>query len=80
MAKQYTVDFEKCALTTQLTTLVGNELIIPPNTLYEQVIADLCNCMLEAIKLDDAQGKQAIGHALHMTLTSVINSPDPAEG
>jgi len=72
MANTYTVDLPNMRLTTATCSLVGDN-IHTNNDPYEVIIADLCKCMLEAIELDDVDGKQAVAAALHIVLTSVLS-------
>lgn len=72
MSDLYTIDEASETLTTATCKFIGNDLHTN-NNVYEVIIKDLCHCMVAAIELDDAIGKQAIGAALHTILSSVLS-------
>jgi hypothetical protein len=67
------VDFANRKLSTATCSLVGDNLHTG-GAEYGVIIRDLCQCMVQAIDLDDTDGKFAIGAALHIALGSVLAS------
>lgn len=54
------------------TIAFNGESITTQGQPYEEIIADLCRCMLQAIAVDDADGKMLIGSVIYVTLGRVM--------
>jgi hypothetical protein len=65
-------------LTTGTITM-KNDFITTKNQPYEEIVADLCRCMLQAIAIDDVNGKMLIGVALHSSLAQILGIAENEE-
>lgn len=76
MSDLYTIDEAAHTITTRTCRMVDHTLHNTEGLTYEEVTLDLCRCMCAAIEADDAQGKLALGYALHTLLSNVLGVDD----
>ena len=80
MSDLYTIDEVTQTLTTATCQLRGNTLHNKGGVTYEQVLTDLCRCLLAAIAADEGQAKEVIAYALYLVTQSVLGLGEEVEG